>query len=249
MEIYIYVLIALIIYIFIITILLLKFGTLFVVSFFNETVKNLNEKPLYNPTDFSWTEEFRGNHNIILKEYMDYVKSRGKAPLHNKISPTGWCDKDDLWRTLFLRIYKRDTSLAPYFPVTMGLINKAPITLASFSILEPGAKLSPHTGVYSGVLRYHLGLIIPKNYEKCWLKVDGQILHWEKGKDLVFNDMFIHDVHNDTTEQRVVLFLDFQRNFEIPWLDIFNSILLYFVKSNDILDGVVNSVNSFHDIQ
>lgn len=48
------------------------------------------------------------------------------------------------------------------------------ITSASISILEPNTEILPHRGYYGGILRYHLGLIIPdvpdeqKPYNCVW---------------------------------------------------------------------------------
>ena len=57
----------------------------------------------------------------------------------------------------------------------MTLINSVLCTTAYFSILEPGTKIKPHNGVYKGVLRYHLGLIVPSG--DLFIEIDGKSLH------------------------------------------------------------------------
>ena len=45
-----------------------------------------------------------------------------------------------------------------------------------FSILEPGKHLPPHRGPYNGVLRLHLGLIVPEPREQLGIRVDNETL-------------------------------------------------------------------------
>src|SRR5687768_10908719 len=53
-------------------------------------------------------------------------------------------------------------------PETLRLIEKIPgMKTAFFSILAPQKHLPAHRGPFNGVLRYHLGLIIPQEREQC----------------------------------------------------------------------------------
>jgi beta-hydroxylase len=90
-----------------------------------------------------------------------------------------------------------------------------------FSILTPGSRISAHRGVYNGVLRYHLALMVPSRPERCAIRIDGQTRHWEEGKSLIFDDTREHEVWNDSDEGRVVLFVDFLRDLPPPlsWLN------------------------------
>src|SRR5205085_4621122 len=136
--------------------------------------------------------------------------------------------KGDL-KTDFLRAYGVDTNLTKLFPKTMELINMAPCTLAFFSVLEPWTKLAPHVGVYKGVIRYHLSLIVPDQWNKCFINVNGKFLHWRQGQDMLFDDLFLHYVENNTDQRRVVLFLDIKRDFRNPLINLINSIFLRFI--------------------
>jgi aspartyl/asparaginyl beta-hydroxylase (cupin superfamily) len=71
-------------------------------------------------------------------------------------------------------------------------------------------------GPYKGVLRYHLGLIVPEDAESCRIRVGEDICHWEEGKSMVFDDTFNHEVWNDTDDTRVVLFVDVMRPLPFP---------------------------------
>ena len=73
-----------------------------------------------------------------------------------------------------------------------------------------------HTGPYNGVLRLHLGLVVPDPAEQCWIEVGGQRYSWREGQAVVFDDLYPHQVHNDTDGVRAVLFVDFERPCRAP---------------------------------
>lgn len=85
-----------------------------------------------------------------------------------------------------------------------------------FSILSPGKRLPPHYGPYRGVLRHHLALVVPEPTEACGIRVDDQTRHWDEGQSLVFVDTYEHEAWNDTSGERVVLFLDIKRPLRRP---------------------------------
>lgn len=73
------------------------------------------------------------------------------------------------------------------------------VMAAMFSILEPGKYISPHKGPFTGCLRYHLGLKIPKDTKNCYIKVNNEKFYWKEGEAMIFDDTYIHEVHNETT--------------------------------------------------
>jgi aspartyl/asparaginyl beta-hydroxylase (cupin superfamily) len=202
-----------------------------------------DDPPILKSTDFPWTQLFRDNYKTIKEEYLSYD---GVEPAFKDVnSKYSVVENDKKWKVLFLRAFNKDTKLTKYFPKTMELINSCPCTLAYFSILEPGTTIHPHVGVYKGVIRYHLGLIVPKNYKDCFIVVDGKKLHWKEGEDIMFDDMFEHYVINRTDERRVILFLDIKRDFNSILVNMINSILLFFVRSSDELKDTIDNMNSF----
>ena len=80
-------------------------------------------------------------------------------------------------------------------------------------VLDPGAgyHIPAHRGVSKGIVRAHLGLIIPKDAEKCRIRVGDQIKVWHPGEIFVFDDTYEHEVWNETPEERVILLFDFDR--------------------------------------
>lgn len=206
-----------------------------------------SDNAIIDPKTFIWTENFRLNWKNIKDEYINYTKSYN-IPYHHEInSIVANCDIDNGWKTLYLRAFDVDTNLSKLFPITMKLINMCPCTLAFFSVLQPGAKLEPHIGIYKGVIRYHLGLIIPDDKEQCFLNINGTKLHWHEGDDLMFDDMFLHHVENNTNQIRVVLFLDIKRDFHNIFINMINTLFIKIVKTNDALKDTINNANNFTD--
>src|ERR1039458_2693627 len=111
---------------------------------------------------------------------------------------------------------------------------------AMFSILSPRKHILDHRGPYKGVLRYHLGLIVPQDKEACRIRVGDDIRHWEEGKTMIFDDTFNHEGWNDPDETRVVLFVDVLRPLPSPESAI-NSLIVKAIRfSPFVLDAKRN---------
>ena len=76
---------------------------------------------------------------------------------------------------------------------------------AVFSILEPGTRIPPHTGVNNARLICHLPLIVPPG---CGFRVGAETRSWEPGKAFVFDDTIEHEAWNDSDQARAVLIFD-----------------------------------------
>ena len=96
---------------------------------------------------------------------------------------------------------------------------------AWFSILAPGKHIPPHRGLYAGVLRYHLGLVIPEPKQQCRIRVEDQVHHWDEGRGMLFDDTYDHEVWNDTDGVRVILFMDVLRPLPPP-LALLNKLII-----------------------
>jgi beta-hydroxylase len=108
------------------------------------------------------------------------------------------------------------------------------------SILSPRKHILDHRGPYKGVLRYHLGLIVPEDAESCRIRVGDDFRHWEEGKSMIFDDTFNHEVWNDTDETRVVLFVDVLRPLPFPESAINRGIIKAIGFSPFVLDAKRN---------
>ena len=93
-------------------------------------------------------------------------------------------------------------------PKTTALLEQIPgLMTGGFSHMKPGTHIAPHSGAPEGVLRCHLGLIVPEN---CAIRVGGEVRGWAQGKTMVFDDTFEHEAWNKSEESRVILLLDFE---------------------------------------
>jgi aspartyl/asparaginyl beta-hydroxylase (cupin superfamily) len=76
---------------------------------------------------------------------------------------------------------------------------------AMFSILQPGTRIPPHTGIANTRAVAHLPLIVPDN---CGFRVGGDSRRVEKGVAWVFDDTIEHEAWNLSTEPRIILIFD-----------------------------------------
>ncbi len=172
------------------------------------------DTPHISNEHFDFLDEFVENWETIKAEAEAVMKFKEEIPGFQDISPDQYrLAKGRNWKTFVLfgfgeRLVK-NTELTP---VTASILEKVPnLQIAMLSILSPGYHIPAHTGVTKGILRTHLGLIIPKDYKQCRIRVDDIITPWEPGKIFVFDDTYEHEVWNDTDEERVILLFDFDR--------------------------------------
>ena len=117
------------------------------------------------------------------------------------------------WRTFNLVLFNRDVpGNAERCPVLVSLLKQVPgMQSALISVLAPGAYIPPHSDPAKGVVRYHLGLQVPKDRAGCFIEVDGRRYSWAEGAGVLFDDVHSHWVRNRTDEFRMILFVDILR--------------------------------------
>jgi beta-hydroxylase len=102
-------------------------------------------------------------------------------------------------------------------PRTWRAVQRIPgLRTAMFSILDPGKRIPPHRGPYNGVLRLHLGLLVPEPHERLGIRIGAEQRHWQEGRVLIFDDAYEHEAWNDSAQVRVVLFVDFEKPLRFP---------------------------------
>ena len=184
--------------------------------------------PIYDNATFPWSRDIEKEWKTIRTELDMVMERREELPsFHEIMSEVKTITQDDQWKTFFLAGFGlQSEENCRRCPETARILKKIPgMKTAFFSILSPNKHIPPHRGAYNGVLRYHLGLIVPEPIEKCRIRIDKEITHWQEGQSLIFDDSFNHEVWNETPGHRAVLFVDFERPVRFPF-NILNKLLL-----------------------
>jgi ornithine lipid ester-linked acyl 2-hydroxylase len=203
----------------------------------------VGDATFFDDERFPWIAQIEANWQTIREEAERLLDDREALANFQDISKDQIeITDDDRWKTFFLYGYGFEAKLGiEMCPRTAALMREIPgMTTAMFSILSPRKHILDHRGPYKGVLRYHLGLIVPREKEACRIRVGEDIRHWEEGKSMVFDDTFNHEVWNDTDETRVVLFVDMLRPLPAPESTINKLIIRAIGFSPFVLDAKRN---------
>ena len=184
--------------------------------------------PVYDNAIFPWVAKIEAAYPEIRAELEKVLLRKSELPNFQDISSdVKTISTDDGWKTFFLAGFgkpsERNTALCPR---TWAAVQNIPgLKTAMFSIFEPGKHLPAHRGPYNGVLRLHLGLIVPEVNDQIAIRVDKQVCHWQEGKVLIFDDAFEHEAWNHSDKTRVVLFVDFVKPLRFP-ASLINRVLM-----------------------
>lgn len=185
------------------------------------TVPELPAVPFFERAGLPWLDELESNAEAIkdealalmtegdLDNFEPYVANPPGTPLNQ------WRDLDHSrdWSAFFL--YKhgvRDGAHAARCPITMATLNRMPLLRlkrrgpnAFFSLLKPGVRIPPHTGVTNARATVHLGLLIPAG---SGFRVGAETRSWQCGKAWIFDDSIEHEAWNESSTSRIVLIFD-----------------------------------------
>lgn len=207
------------------------------------------DTPFFDPAQFPFLDEIQARWQEIAQETQGVLKHREAIPGFQDISPDQYrIATEKNWRTFVLFGFgKRLEKNCSQMPKTADMLTRIPnIQIAWLSILAPGYHIPAHTGVTKGIIRTHLGLIIPKEAEKCRIRVGDELRHWEAGKVVVLDDTYEHEVWNETNEERVVLLLDFDR--PMRWSGrLMNWIFLRLIKFTAFYRDPLRNIQDYED--
>ena len=210
----------------------------------NLRLSKVGNSCVHETGSFPWVASVEREWRVIRGE-LDRVLIR-KAELPNVQDITADAaalSRDAGWKTFPLVAYGiRSQPSIDLCPETWRIVRTIPgLTTAMFSILDPGKHLPPHRGPYNGVLRLHLGLIVPEPSEWAAIRVGPERRHWQEGRALIFDDAYEHEVWNDTSGVRVVLFVDFEKPLRFP-ANALNRLLLGFAAFTPFLREIGNNL-------
>ncbi len=208
----------------------------------------LGRHAFFDPSALAWIPRIEAGWTVIRDELRVVLREGERIPAFHEISPEQLkITQDDKWKTYMLYAYgQKIAENCRRCPQTVRLLQAIPrMKTAFFSILAPGKHIPEHEGPYGGVLRFHLGLIVPRLKEACRIRVGSDVAHWEEGKSLVFDDTYPHEVWNDTDEERVVLFVDFARPMWFP-VSVLNEAMIWLFNRSTYIQHIVGGVEDWN---
>jgi ornithine lipid ester-linked acyl 2-hydroxylase len=204
-------------------------GVVAFVERLNLKYSKVGNLPIYDNAVFPWTAEIEREWRAIRAELAHVLTRKDDLPgFHELATDVATISQDRGWKTFFLCGYGfySDNNIK-LCPQTWTACQKIPgLITVMFSILEPGKHLPPHRGPYNGVLRLHLGLIVPEPREQLGIRVEQDVYRWKEGDAVVFDDAYEHEAWNYTPHTRVVLFVDFRKPLRFP-ANVLNWLLLH----------------------
>ncbi|MCB9194612.1 MAG: aspartyl/asparaginyl beta-hydroxylase domain-containing protein [Flavobacteriales bacterium] len=166
------------------------------------------DAPAYFETsNFEWSKNLESQW-LTIKSELDGFLSRGKElwPYFDQQIVS----RKNSWKTIPLMAwgvhFRKNEKEAP---ITSKLLSEIPgLVSASFNMLEGDSEIVPHYGDTDGIMRCHLGLIVPGQLPEIGFKVQQESRSWHEGKLLLFCDAHQHTAWNRTTEKRYILLFD-----------------------------------------
>jgi aspartyl/asparaginyl beta-hydroxylase (cupin superfamily) len=170
--------------------------------------------------EFPWIEGLEARTGAILGDLLGlgaaqspelepYINYPDSMPLDQ------WADLNRSFNWSAYHLYREGEPIAAHCeacPATMAALAQIPqpqvqrrSPTAMFSILQPGTRIPPHTGVANTRAVAHLPLIVPDN---CGFRVGGDTRKVEKGVAWVFDDTIEHEAWNLSAEPRIILIFD-----------------------------------------
>lgn len=178
---------------------------------------------VWDPAQFDWSARIEAGYPDIRAEVEALLAGPTEIPHIEDV--TGGIPQGNVgpWRSFVLMHQGRwiDWNCARC-PATTELVRTVPgLSMAGFSVLEPGTHITSHRGPNKGALRHQLGVIVPGSEGDCRIRVGDEMLHWCEGESVMFDFTTLHEAWNDTDRTRVLLMLEVLT--PLPWyLDLPN---------------------------
>ena len=182
-------------------------------------VPGIRSRRFFDPADFPGITDLEAATDSIRDEFLRLVKDKAIDVASNS---SGNHAAESTSRTIgswsmipLIRNGLVVEEFASRCPATLALARQLDLPRLGlispslyFSVLEPGSRIAPHTGITNARTIAHLPLIVP---DSCGFRVGGETRAWQAGKALIFDDMTTHEAWNDSSSSRVVLIVDLWR--------------------------------------
>jgi beta-hydroxylase len=206
-----------------------------------------SNRAFWATSSFPWISPIEANWGAIRAEFDRVLVERERIPGLGDLSEDAnlTFDRKPLsasseWKWFFLHAYgNKIEANCLRCPTTAKLVESTPgMQSAVFVVLAPGKHIAPHRGLYKGLIRYHLGVLIPKPTGLCRIRVADETRPWEEGRSLVFDDTLTHEVWNDSDIHRVVLIMDIERPLPFPLAPLNRMVLRWISTTRYITDAI-----------
>jgi aspartyl/asparaginyl beta-hydroxylase (cupin superfamily) len=170
---------------------------------------------------FPESRELEARFSEIQAE-IDALMARRSIPKYGNFDPVRAAQVSEDWRLYYAYMFGKSNELARQdLPALLAFAESTPnVVNAMISILEPGVVLPAHKDPYAGILRYHLGVRIPRE-NPPHISLDGEPYTWKEGEGVVLDVSLEHEVINQSDEPRVIVIIDFRRPLG-PFADLLN---------------------------
>ncbi len=176
----------------------------------------------YDKNDFPWLDKVEAATAGIRTELIEVLKEESAFTPYVQGNPARPRKEQDgmlnnpNWSAFYLwkdgEIVARNAARCP---TTMNALADVPLARVKnrspsvlFSLLRPGARIPPHTGLVNTRLICHLPLIVPRS---CGFRVGNDTRAFVEGKAWVFDDTMEHEAWNESDQPRVILLFEIWR--------------------------------------
>ncbi|MBP0452926.1 aspartyl/asparaginyl beta-hydroxylase domain-containing protein [Kitasatospora sp. RG8] len=162
-----------------------------------------------------------------LQAEVDELLKNRNIPKYGTFDPVRAAQVSEDWKLYYAYMFGRPNELArTEIPSLLAFAESTPNVINAFvSILDPGVRLPPHRDPYAGILRYHLGLRIPKDNPPR-IRLDRDYYTWKEGEGTVLDVSLEHEVINESEEPRIIVIVDFRRPMGV-FADLLNRYCLW----------------------
>ena len=163
----------------------------------------LRALPIHDPREIPWIARLEDGYRQIRDELLDMIGRGGLIPHPQKLTDAG------TWRVKYFYVLGEEQEATHRVcPSTSSLLKSCmpmgPSENIFCSVLEANSHIKPHCGPVNTRLTCHLGLVVTPASE---LRVGSEVVKWQEGRCLVFDDSFEHEAWNRSDSVRIVLLI------------------------------------------
>jgi aspartyl/asparaginyl beta-hydroxylase (cupin superfamily) len=180
----------------------------------DERLVNRVDGPATGPLDASappWAAALRDGWSDVRDELDDLLRTGVRLPETDDLTGTDQ-GATGRWTTYVMHWYgKRLDANCRRCPRTTALLAQVPgLQVAGFTVLDGHTHIPRHRGPAKSY-RWQMGMRVPEPAGSCRLQIGDEVVVWEEGATLAFDDRTEHEAWNDADEPRYVLFV------QVPW--------------------------------